>query len=203
MKLSKITIQTMCSMITTGATNSTYEEAEGHKSTYKLLPGYALDQQGGIDISMLKPVSIRNDRDCSRFVAQQGDVVVLAKGNAIRTAYITKEVAEQNVIISANFILLRPHPNQALGESIVAYFSTSQGRVALESLNRGSVIKSVNASSLKALEIPLPSLEEQQQIADLFQASNDAYQKAMQLAEQDKKAALACINTVFSSGENK
>ncbi|WP_257292056.1 restriction endonuclease subunit S [Endozoicomonas sp. ONNA1] len=200
MKIRQSAIQSICTVVTTGATNSLYETVETNDiSPAYLLPGNALDLHGNVNISLLKPVKIKEIKRSPRFTVQEGDIVILAKGNAIRTAYITKEVAERNVIISANFVLLRPDRSVALGQAIVAYFNTPAGKNELEALNKGSVIKSISAADIRQLQIPVPSLDQQQQVAELFHTSLDTYQKALQLAEQEKRTALACINQLFQA----
>lgn len=201
MKISISAIKKICSVVTTGATKSLYDPVESGEAPYHLLPGSAIDQHGSVIISELKPIIIIDEQRCQRFTVQEGDVVILAKGNAIRTAYITKDVAKQNVMVSANCVLLRPNPDYVLGQTIVAYFNTPVGKMELAGLSCGSVIRNISAASIKEFLFPLPSLTQQQQVIKLFHASNDAYQKALQLAEQEKRTVLACISQVFCREE--
>ncbi|MTI13154.1 restriction endonuclease subunit S domain-containing protein [Sansalvadorimonas verongulae] len=187
-------LQELCSAIITGATNSTYETVNEDEATHHVLLGSAINYQGGVIASELKPVVLHlPKKPIIRFQVEEGDVVILARGNAIRSAYITKEIAERNVIVSANFILLRPRSSDLLGEAIVAYFNTPAGKSLLEGMSRGGVINNISASSLKKFSFPHSSLFQQERAIELFRASRDVYQSALQLAEQEKRTAEACI----------
>lgn len=192
------TIEKLCGEITTGATNTLFEKTEEQTEiTTNLLTGSSLNSTGEIIEEQLTPIKIKEGRSVDRFQLQEGDVVLLAKGNSIRAAYVTKKVAELNVIASANFILLRPNTDVLVGEVLVAYLNSALGQSRLNSISTGAAIKNVSLSNLKKVEIELPELNKQHEIAELFHASNAAYKSTIELAEQQQKAASACINQLM------
>jgi len=192
------TIESICREFSTGATNALFEknEQQSREKTF-LLTGSSVDLNGEIIVQELNKVAIKEDKNSSRFLLKEGDVVLLAKGNSIRAAYVNSYIADLKVIASANFIILRPNPKILIGEVLVAYFNSLEGQSCLASISTGATIKNISLTSLKKLEIELPLTEKQQQIAALFHARNDAYHAAIEFAEQQKKVATACMSELM------
>lgn len=192
------TIDSLCDKLTTGATNALFEKNENNvEDPLHLLTGSSVNLNGEIIEQHLSQVTIKDGKDIRRFLVQEGDVVLLAKGNSIRAGYVTESIAKQRVIASANFILLRPNNNELLGEVLVAYFNSPAGQSVLDATSTGATIKNINLSNIKKLEIELPGLSKQHEIAELFHASNQAYQSTINLAEQHKRVARACISQLM------
>lgn len=192
------TIEVLCNELTTGATNALFEKNENNaEGALNLLTGSSVNLNGEIIEQHLSQVTIKDGKDIQRFLLQEGDVVLLAKGNSIRAGYVTTNIAKLNVIASANFILLRPNNDKLLGEVLVAYFNSPAGQSMLDATSTGAIIKNINLSNIKKMEIELPDLNKQHEIAELFHASNQAYQSTINLAEQQKKVATACISQLM------
>lgn len=192
------TIEILCNELTTGATNALFEKsAQNTEGALHLLTGSSLNSNGEIIQQQLGTVTLKEGKDVQRFLLREGDVVLLAKGNSIRAGYVTASIAELNVVASANFILLRPRNNELLGEVLVAFFNSPQGQSLLDATSTGATIKNISLSNIKKLEIALPELNKQHEIAELFHASNQAYQSTINLAEQQKKVATACISQLM------
>jgi len=192
------TIEVLCDELTTGATNALFEKNENNvEGALHLLTGSSVNLNGEIIEQQLSQVTIKEGKNIQRFLLQQGDVVLLAKGNSIRAGYVTAHIAKQKVIASANFILLRPNKNEVLGEVLVSYFNSPAGQSLLDATSTGAIIKNINLSNIKKLAINIPELSKQQEIAELFHASNQAYQSTINLAEQQKKVAIACISQLM------
>lgn len=192
------TIEVLCNELTTGATNALFEKSESNAAgVMYLLTGSAVNLNGEIIEEQLNPVNIAEGKSIQRFLLQEGDVVLLAKGNSIRAGYVTERIAKLNVIVSANFVLLRPNKKELLGEVLVAFFNSPAGQSMLDAASTGAAIKNINLANIRKMEIELPALSKQQEIAELFHASNQAYNATISLAEQQKKVALACISRLI------
>lgn len=192
------TIEVLCNELTTGATNALFEKSEkDSEGTMRLLTGSSVNQNGEIVEQQLSSVTITEGKSMQRFLLQAGDVVLLAKGNSIRAGYVTEQIAKLNVIASANFIVLRPNKYVLLGEVLVAYFNSPAGQSVLDAASTGAAIKNINLANIRKIEIELPTLSKQHEIAELFHASNQAYNATLNLAEQQKKVAMACISQLI------
>lgn len=196
------TIEVLCNELITGATNALFEKNESNvEGALHLLTGSSVNLNGEIIEQRLSEIIIKEGKDIQRFLLKEGDVVLLAKGNSIKAGYVTKAIAELNVIASANFILLRPNNNELLGEVLVAYFNSSVGQSQLGTISTGAIITNISLSSIKKLVIELPGLNKQNEIAELFHASNQAYQSTLNLAEQQKKVSTAYITQLIKGAK--
>ena len=180
--------------IVPGATNSHYDKevVEG-AALAKLLTGRALTDQGCIDLEGLQTVWLSEGRSVERFTLQSGDVVLMARGTGVRAGLITDAVAQQGVVASSNFLIIRPNSNEISGAVLTAYLNSELGKSALVGMGKGSVIPSIPASGLRSLMVPVPSTLVQEQVADLREASQEAYRATLALAEQQQKTAQARI----------
>ncbi|MCP4060563.1 MAG: restriction endonuclease subunit S [Pseudoalteromonas sp.] len=196
------TIEVLCNELITGATNALFEKNESNsEGAMRLLTGSSVNLNGEIIEQQLSEIIIKEGKDIQRFLLKEGDVVLLAKGNSIKAGYVTKAIAELNVIASANFILLRPNNNELLGEVLVAYFNSPVGQSQLGTISTGAIITNISLSSIKKLVIELPELNKQNEIAELFHASNQAYQSTLNLAEQQKKVSTAYITQLIKGAK--
>ncbi len=153
------TIEVLCNELITGATNALFEKDESNsEGAMRLLTGSSVNLNGEIIEQQLSEIIIKEGKDIQRFLLKEGDVVLLAKGNSIKAGYVTKAIAELNVIASANFILLRPNNNELLGEVLVAYFNSPVGQSQLGTISTGAIITNISLSSIKKLVIELPEL---------------------------------------------
>ncbi|MCG6231518.1 restriction endonuclease subunit S [Vibrio furnissii] len=185
-----------CESMFAGAPASFFnKDVSNAEQTFKALRGTDLLEDGYIAAENLDDVEVKEGKNISKFVLREGDVVLLARGQSMRSCIVTKEVAEQRLIATANFIVLRLKSGQR-GEFLVAYLNSAIGKQVLTGLSSStSVIKSIALSGLKKLDIRFPPVEKQKQIADLFHA-NVAAQRAAQtlMDEQNKTVEVKILN---------
>ena len=188
------------SKVLAGATNSSYaKEASENNKRFSLLTGTAVTSEGTVNLAALEPVWVEQGKDISRYLLQAGDVVLLARGSAIRAALVSPDVAATDVIASANFLIIRTDASRIKATVLLAYLNSPQGSAALIAQSSGAVIQSVSASSLAGLNIPLPDMLAQDEIDELYQASTEAYRATLALAEQQKVLANArIVNLMWS-----
>lgn len=155
----------------------------------KLLKGQNLGQKGDIYLDDAQEVFYDPDSKAAKYVLQKGDVVIMARGSAIRCGYVNSD--DQSIMASSNFLIVRPH--NILGGFLAATFNTKRGANQLDQLTSGGVILNITASSLRSLEISVPSIEIQTQIKGIFLASQELYRVTTSLAEQQWNTAAARI----------
>ncbi len=182
------------SQVIPGAAKGAYSlDTDANKDLIHLLKGNNLDSEGGISTDGMDQIAFSTTRNIDRYILQEGDVVVMARGSAIRAGFVTKQVAQKKVIASANFIIIRPNTGEVMGEVIVAYLNSIIGQQRLQGLSKGSAIQHIPMSSIRELEIPVPSMQVQQKISDIFYANREAYKATLALAEQQKRTANASM----------
>lgn len=183
-----------CAKVIAGAPATLYsKEKEDGALSYQMLTGSSVTAENGIDASELQTAWIRSHKDLNRYQLEMGDVVVLARGSAIRPGLVSSEIEQLKPLASANFLIIRCDRDKLQPEYLMSYLTTSQGEEALKSLANGTAIQSVSAASINGLLLPLPPRSTQIQIAELYRANKQAYAATIALAEQQKIIANAKI----------
>jgi restriction endonuclease S subunit len=182
-----------------GAAKSAFKVVDNEQvSKGLLMKGTNLGKKGLINLADAESIEYQKSSRVTRCVLMEGDVVVMSRGSFIRPGLVTADVASKNVIASPNFLIIRP--KDILGEVIAAWLSTTSGAVKLGALSVGAAIQHIPASSLRELEIHVPSIEDQAKIKEIYLASQEYYVSTIALAEQQWLAASARINQL-ANGE--
>ncbi len=113
-----------------------------------------------------------------RYELQLNDVVV-SRSFPLKASLVNQQVAGS--LAGQNLVVLRPE-NQIDSLYLAVVLRSQWMSEHLNKLYFGSTIKTINISQLSNLEIPLPSLSTQKELAELFLS-----------AEEAKKAALAAL----------
>ena len=180
-----------CDSMFAGAPSSFFnKDVTGKSENFKALRATDLLSNGYLATEGLQDVEVKEGRNIEKFLLQEGDVVLLARGSSIRCCIVTPETAKERLLATANFIVLRLKQEHR-SEFLVAYFNSPLGKQALDHNGVSvstNVMKSLSLSGLKKLEVPFPSLEVQKKIAELFHVHVAAQQAALALIEEQKKA---------------
>ena len=188
------------SQIFPGVASQAFKQmGDGIESSNALvLRGKEFSPLGEFNVKEMEPVSVdASNTRVQRCFLQEGDVVLLARGSAIRAGYVPADVARSNIIATANFILIRPDQDKVLGEVITAYINSPQGRSALLNLSVGTAVQQVPASGLRKFSVPVPSKDKQRIIADLHRAGISAYHETLSFADQQLLVANTAIATLL------
>ena len=113
---------------------------------------------------------------------------VPARGTAIRTAIFHKQ--SYPCIASSNVIVIRPKPNMLNSVYLKIFLDSPLGKKLISGIQQGIAIINISYKDLKSLEIPLPSLEEQQKKADEYIKEFKLYKDAIATAEKRWNEAL-------------
>lgn len=170
-----------------GVSNKVYSEKDiqGSKQIF-LLKGNDLDHEGNVSLDDAKKVYIEADEKLKKLLLKENDVLVLARGSAIRAGIITKKTAQMEVIANSTFIIIRPDANKVRAEMLVAFFNSKFGRNQLLELSEKCQIKNIPIIGLKNLELSVPHIDIQHRIVDIYHASKEAQQATKKLLEQQK-----------------
>ena len=182
------------SQVIPGAAKSIYgQEPSGELEKASLLRGMNLDLDGGISSEGMEEVYLSPTKNTDRYLLRAGDVVVMARGSAIRVSLVDKALEQKRVVASANFLIIRIDVGKVQPEVLVAYLNSVVGQAAMLSLSTGAAIQHIPTSKLRNLQIPVPVKSLQNQITNIFHASKEAYKATLALAEQQKKTASASM----------
>lgn len=169
-------------------TSKTGEESED--GAYKLIKLSDV-QDGEVLMDELKSLTMKTNFKPSLYQVREGDVIISSRGNNIKVAVIPPH--EGTVLLSQNFIGLRPKNSRVNPHFLQAYLESPIGQYQLSSLMEGSTVQVLNQKLLGALEILLPSIEVQEAAAVQYKEAKEHYEAAIHKAKSqlmDEKAAM-------------
>ncbi|MCQ2773062.1 MAG: restriction endonuclease subunit S, partial [Bacilli bacterium] len=119
-------------------------------------------------------------RKVARYLLEEGDVLVATKGFAVKIAVYEKQ--SRMVIASSNLCVIRP--SKLLNGTYLKLFLESEtGMKLIKSLQRGTTIVNINYQDICELEVPVPPMDEQLEIANEYNAGLNLYKKTITAAE--------------------
>ena len=122
------------------------------------------------------------ERKVSNYILQEGDVLLPARGTAIRTAVFHTQ--SYPCIASANLIVIRPNPKMLNSTYLKVFLDSPIGNKIISGAQQGMVIMNISYRDLNVLEIPLPVIEKQEAVAKEYLEEYDRYKTAISDAEK-------------------
>lgn len=124
-----------------------------------------------------------------------GDVLIVRSGYPGTACVVTPEFAGSNAI---DIVIARPDPSKVIPEYLCVFTNSEIGRSQILNLQGGMAQKHLNVGAYKTLELMLPSVQEQKEIARIFSVWDEAIATTEQLlanSEQQKKALMQQLLT--------
>lgn len=145
---------------------------------------------GVINISNLKEYTIDYDgldhysgeeRKLVSYILEDGDIILPARGTALRTAVFKKQ--PYTCIASSNLIVIRPRKDLLNSTYLKMFFDSPLGMKLLSSAQQGTSVINISYRDLQYIEIPLPEIERQNAIADEYEQELQIYLDGIREAE--------------------
>jgi len=133
------------------------------------------------------------ERKVTNYLLQDGDLLIPARGTAIRVA-VFKEQAYP-CIASSNVIVIRAIDESLSTTYLKLFFDSPLGRKMLVTRQQGTAVMNISYKELNNIEIQLQSMEEQKAIADEYTRELEVYKKAIQEAESRWSSTLAALQS--------
>lgn len=140
----------------------------------------AISSKRASNIRYLAPSNIRNGvieddlpfltvdpNRFSNYCVRKNDLVITKNGYPFKLAILDSEPVE-TVVASSNLYIVRFDTNVVDPHYVLAYLSGEEGAAQLKRLAGGSAVPVLSITQLKKLQIPLPSLDRQREIAVKF-----------------------------------
>lgn len=105
---------------------------------------------------------ISMDDRLERHLLQEGDILLISKGDSNRACLYQTEVGP--AVASSTFFVIRLRSNEVLPEYLQWYLNTSFLQSTLFALSRGTRILSLSKKALAKVEVSIPSIRQQEQI---------------------------------------
>lgn len=125
---------------------------------------------GNIDSDLTK---IYPDTDkMDKYLLQDKDLLVSSKGTLSKFAVVEIKDNEK-YIPSGNFTILRLDTNFINPYYLKIFFESNKGTAIINSIKSGGVLPAINLSQFKEINVPVPSIEEQNRIVNRYLAKTD------------------------------
>ena len=129
----------------------------------------------------------------------KGDVILTHRGNIGQIACIPNNSQYEKYVVSQSQFYMRPNPSEAIPEFIVAYFKTPEGQHELlanaSQVGVPSIARPV--TYLRSIEIPIPPIQEQRDIAHIIGALDDKIELNRRMNETLEEMAQALFKSWF------
>lgn len=127
------------------------------------------------DLPYLKELDTKLNKYCI------GNRNLLLSKNGAPFKVAVAEIEENRKILgNGNLFIIELDETKVNPYFLKAFFDSETGEAALSSIAVGSTMPNISAESLKKLIVPLPSLDKQNEVANLYQAKQDEI-KVLQL----------------------
>lgn len=121
------------------------------------------------------------ERKIQSYILQEGDLLIPARGTAIRVAIFKEQ--PYTCIASSNVIVIRAIDERLSTTYLKLFLDSPLGRKMLVARQQGTTVMNISYKELNHMEIPLPSIEEQQNIMDEYNKELEIYKKTIREAE--------------------
>ncbi len=111
-------------------------------------------------------------KELKQYTVESDDIVVTIMGTIGRTALVPKNIGK--TIISSHLIKITTDKEKLLPAYLNYIFQNSFVSNQVMSQSKGAIMKGLNSSILKNLQIPLPSIKEQEHIVEQLNAIKSA-----------------------------
>lgn len=122
------------------------------------------------------------DRKVANYLLQEGDVLLPARGTAIRTAVFHEK--PYPCIASSNIIVIRPDLKMLDSTYLKIFLDSPIGNKIISSAQQGVTVMNISYKDLNVLEIPLPPLERQRAVAKEYLKELKTYKDSIAAAEK-------------------
>lgn len=127
--------------------------------------------QDGIIDEELPYISVI-EKNLEKYCLKRNNLVFSKNGFPFKIAVATPKEGQQ-ILANGNLFIIEIDEEKANPYYLKSFFESEQGISSLKSIVVGSTIPNIGVESLKSLKIPLPSINEQNKIAEKYQATQD------------------------------
>ncbi len=137
---------------------------------------------GWLDLKGLREVGVVRGVRTERHLLRPFDVLVTARSGAVQVALVPPEVSR--TVAGVTLLVVRPkEPKSGMGHWLWYFLTSAQGRAQLAKRTTiTATLKSLSARSLGEIELPVPSPRDLDTAARLVEASEAAYNSAVEAA---------------------
>lgn len=140
-----------------------------------------------IDYDGLDHVELE-ERKVSNYLLKDGDVLIPARGTAIRVAVFKEQ--SYPCIASSNLIVIRTNPSVLKNICLKLFLDSPIGQQVVMGMQQGTVVVNLSYKDLGNIEVPTPPIKEQEEMEELYIREREKYLSTVSKAEQRWKLML-------------
>lgn len=133
------------------------------------------------------------ERKVFNYLLREGDVLLPARGTAIRTAVFHAQ--SYPCIASSNLIVIRPDAKILDSTYLKIFLDSPIGNKLISSAQQGTTVMNISYRDLKVLEVPVPPLDTQKAVAKEYLEELTKYREAIAAAEKRWTETLTKLQT--------
>ena len=137
-------------------------------ANYKLLEIGNINDYGEISTSLTLINSNNIGKNFDRYLLKNGDIVITARGDKIKVAYI-KLKENEKIIANGSINVIRVNQDKMNSRYLKMFLDSEKGKQSIEKIKIGKTTPSLNTGALKKIEVPCPTLEEQNEIVKEYE----------------------------------
>ena len=157
------------------------------KTGYKILTSSDIEN-GMVRWELLKSVYIK-DNKFDKFAVQYGDVIVTSKSSKVKTVVIDIEPKEK-ILVTGGMLIVRPQLDKLNPTYLKMFLDSETGQSILKSVQKGTFVVTITASSLATIKIPMIDITKQQEKAEKYNekiSTITAYKQEIERIENSVK----------------
>ena len=154
----------------------------------RLVESGDLGEDGWLKLDGLRVVEVFQGARTERHLLRPYDVLVTARSGSIHAALVPPGVSR--TVAGITLLVVRAkEPESGMGHWLWYFLTSTYGRAQIEKrLTVSSTVTSLSASSLGEIEVPMPTQRELNLVARLVEASESAYNSAVEAARIRREA---------------
>ena len=162
---------------------------------YRILTSSDIEN-GFVDWKKLKKI-VCNDTKIEKFAIHKNDIVVTSKSSKVKTVVVEIEPKEK-IIVTGGMIIVRPDVTKLNPTYFKMFLDSDLGKKILSTIQKGSIIITINSRDLSEILIPLIDLESQNRKAIQYNNTlSEIYSYKEQIVYLENK-----LKNIFSEDED-
>lgn len=125
----------------------------------------------GVIDSNLTKIYLDTDK-LNKYVLHDKDLLVTSKGTLSKFAVVELK-KDEKLVPSGNFTVLRLDKSIIDPYYLKMFFESNKGTIVINSIKSGGVLPAINLSQFKAINVPVPPIEEQMKVVNRYLAKTD------------------------------
>ena len=172
--------------------------------TLQLVESGDLGDNCWVTLDELREIEVANYSRIERHLLRPYDVLVTARAGYVQAALVPPGVSR--TVASVTLLVVRPRePGSGMGAYLWYFLTSTWGQAQLKRrLTVSSSLTSLSATNLRDVELPIPAQRDLDRIATLVEASEEAYEWAVEAARLRRNAIRdSMIGTLYPKFEPK